>query len=551
MEAAMTMTNWDVLLEVVGDKDIAIDNDQENALQLLVQSSSTSLIGNNRFQVLLDMHRAEYTAAHATDDATDNASVQERDAVVAKILDIVRRQCVPNGRFLSAVVSNRGNDNGDDDDDTLEKQWHELPEDRARAFVHQALQAPPVAIPPPLSVNKEKKRRRRSSLLRRSISESSVPVAHGHAHANINNINSNDGKKNRRRGSFLKTAFLWTSLRVGKKESTVLVDSPAPLDVLLTLEQTAFLEYPHAHVGNNRLRILLEIERDHYATTTLEQRLEIVQDLVQTVKEHWGGRFLAATTDTVVQQQQSYTVCTQDQAIEALQCIFAASCSQHSELHRESSEGTASFISTATTTTTATTATATASNLYSSGAGSLSTDIRPSAVKREAVQALHTLGPAPNTVANAGAVAANTTTTTTNNNETNKVLGDMQHMRSQAVKSLQKRKKRQSLASRIRNLTDLTANTLKRGTSEPAGSNNNNIGRRSQSTGTTNKWEAPPTALLHQQHSTAAATEPHRVTSSPTEMSQGMVEDLLFALDVSGELSIPLPEEEEEALMNE
>jgi len=30
-----------------------------------------------------------------------------------------------------------------------------------------------------------------------------------------------------------------------------------------------------------------------------------------------------------------------------------------------------------------------------------------------------------------------------------------------------------------------------------------------------------------------------------------MVEDLLFALDVSGELSIPLPEEEEEALMNE
>jgi hypothetical protein len=614
--AAIETTNWDVLVELVS----AVDTSIYGVLQLSEKGIS---VGNKRFEVLLNMHRQEFEQA-TTRDA--------QNAVILKLMDIVGRQCVPNGRFLLAGKTQAGG-----------VRWQELSSDRAQAFVRDLLQPrrnasvgsfpvrdtlrdslqtttseasasvgsfpvrdslrdslqtttseasasvgsfsvrdslrgslqtttseasfrnslemppgtgveedqqlyvaplpsrgppidpatatatdlwaaaaadnlwPPLAgdIAPPSpptsaafynystspvpdmslaaaqTEHEEKKRRRRSSLLRRSVSETLVTST------------KFDDKKKTVRRSFLKAGF-WKSLR-GKKSEEDLIDTPEPLDVLLVESRDAF-QPNKTQIGNNRLCVLLDVQCDEYQKASAEAQESIVQDLVQAVTDHWGGRFLSSGPF-----HDSYGLLTKSQAAVALHAIFESRLM----------------------------------NRGISAPSTPTTEKRPSAVKQEAVQALHQVQPC---------------------------LPSMtEDMRLAAVKSLQKRKQRQGLASRIRNLTALTRSTSEpaevnatKKTTEPFARRNWGMERsleEIQTRSTSEPVEVDATKKttepfarrnwgmersLEEMQAQIPYPSQYRATPRTSDLSEGMLGDLLDGLDVSGELGMPLPGEGDE-----
>lgn len=156
---SLEIGNWDVLVEPMPT---------DNSIFRLYQQKNH--VGNNRFEVLLNMHRSEF----------DDTLVAGMDTapVVSKIINIVNEQCLPKGRFL--CLDSKGG-------------WKELPEEDAREFVQEWIitstpEDPADEVPPMDSKRRDsnyahlteddesgnKKRGRRSSLLRRSFSESMI-----------------------------------------------------------------------------------------------------------------------------------------------------------------------------------------------------------------------------------------------------------------------------------------------------------------------------------------------------------------------------------------
>jgi hypothetical protein len=472
--AAIETRNWDVLVEEATVQETSTSR-HEGVLKLAEQGHA---VGNKRFEVLLSMHRQEFEQA---------ATLEAQDAVILKILDIVCRQCVPNGRFLKAERSYAGG-----------IWWQELSSERAQAFVLDSLQTPseagvasfppileqvkeeekyldeeplphyddtpipesPISATPqainedPQTINEEKKRRRRSSLLRRSASESHMTTS-----------SDLDGKKKAvRLGSLLKTSF-WKSLRGNKN-----VEIPEPLDVLLVESRDAFQPNVTHQVGNNRLSILMEVQCEQYRNASAKGRESIVQELVEAVTSHWGGRFLSVT-----HFNDGYQILTERQAPPAVQALFenflqgGTATAALEALHRSCSEA---------------------------GIGSTAAPAKlSSTVNKEADQVLHKLAPLPITGSPTGASAK------------------VEDMRSAAVKSLQKRKKRQGLATRIRSLT---SSALTRSVSEPVKKSN-----RQKAEESARKYDTSPIPI-HE--------------STRLSLSEGILGDLLDGLDVSGEL---------------
>jgi hypothetical protein len=530
--AAIETRNWDVLVEEVTVEETSTSSN-EGVLKLAEQGYA---VGNKRFEVLLSMHRQEFE---------QSATPEAQYAVILKILDIVCRQCVPNGRFLKAGRSYTGG-----------IWWQELSSERAQAFVLDSLQTPSEAgvasfppileqvkekkhwdeappppydvasfppileqlqeekhwdeapLPPydvasfspileevkeqekhldeeplplyddtpkpeitlstspqainedPQTINEEKKRRRRSSLLRRSASESHLTTS-----SNL------DGKKKTvRLGSLLKTSF-WKSLR-GNKNVVDMVETPEPLDVLLVESRDAFQPNVTHQVGNNRLSILMEVQCEQYRIAPVKGRESIVQELIEAVTSHWGGRFLSVTPFN-----DAYQILTERQAPPAVRALFenflqgGTATAAMEALHRSCSEA---------------------------GIGSAAgiPAKRSSAVKKEAVQALHQLHPPPIIESSTNA--------------------SVKDMRSAAVKSLQKRKQRQGLATRIRSLT---TTALTRGVSEPVKKSN----RQKAAESASRNYDTTPLPI-------------HGNTR--LSMSEGVLGDLLNGLDVSGDLQM-------------
>jgi hypothetical protein len=285
-----------------------------------------------------------------------------------------------------------------------------------------------------------------------------------------------------RPGSFLKTGF-WKSLR-GKKNDVDMVEKLEPLDVLLVESHDAF--QPNVtQVGNNRLSILMEVQHDEYRKASAEDRESIVQDMVQTVISHWGGRFLSVAPFTT-SGNDTYQKLTERQAPLAVQALFENSFTGG-----------------------ATTAAMVALGRPSSEAGSVSTTSsakRPATVKKEAVHGLHHLQP-PITESSSGAAE------------------EAEHMRSAALKSLQKRKQRQGLATKIRSLT---TTALTRGVSEPTKQNKPQTEQRRNS--------SMDGSYLNSNDTTPLPI--HDRTARLSNLSEGVLGDLLDNLDVSGDLGM-------------
>lgn len=464
MVASNDVTNYDVLLYNTNE-----------GLQLLSDEYPEKRfhVGNNRFQVLSQMHRREFEERWTAGMSTDE--------VVKRLIDIVCRQCFPTGRFLELKGYDKTND----------KEWKTLSESQVQDFVKTSLANPPKVTPNALSAsvpnvlleqqrseqsaamaanhnstyrtrpdndfddddvnevfdnalinqlksntfsnqsNKErcgadmfratftadggednKKRRRRSSLLRRSLSEGQSATFSGHF---------SDKKKSSRRGflagfsgsgvaegddsdhagngggttgpavRFQFPPFLQTTSWRKPKDTTSVTSgggndnsgtSPQGLDVVFNHLKTVLVT---GHMGNNRLQIILDMQKDIYTKASDEDKNKSIQELIETVTKHWKGRFLSQRMDGVFHE------ISETQAELGLRALFGEE--QVPDV---------------------------AMSMTAQGKTK-----RPSVVKHRTLQALHRFQP----------------------------TNEAEDMRSAAVASLQKKKQRQGLTTRIRNLT--------------------------------------------------------------------------------------------------
>jgi hypothetical protein len=282
-----------------------------------------------------------------------------------------------------------------------------------------------------------------------------------------------------RLGSLLKTSF-WKSMR-GNKSVVDMVEIPEPLDVLLVESRNAFQPNVTHQVGNNRLSVLMEVQCEQYRIASAKGKESIVQELVKAVTTHWGGRFLAVTPF-----RDAYQILTERQAPSAVKALFetflqgGTATSAMEALHKSCSEA---------------------------GIGSTAaTGKHLSAVKKEAVKA-YQIEPTPIAESSLGTSVR------------------VEDMRSAAVKSLQKRKQRQGLATRIRGMTTAA---LSRSVSEPTKKRNNEKANQAAM----RKYDTTPI--------------PMHDTTRLSNFSEGVLGDLLDGLDVSGDLQMSDGEDDDD-----
>lgn len=256
----MKITNYDVL----------IDGGCEGSFKLVDQEH----VGNNRFEVFLNLHKEEY----AKEQAAGNQ--QGMDIIVEKIVDIVCHRCVPNGRFLEkAAIPIEGEDD-----------WMELGEgELARRRLHQALQGGKEPTPRNSKMLSQttqaerkvdefaSKRRRRGSYarLRRSISESML-------------FHSTLEKKNQ--VNMFNSVFL-AAAELGEEHASI--QTPNPMDVVFTPSRNGLTAT--GMPGNARFGILISMNAESFLAAG--DKRPILAELMKTVENHWKGRFLVTSLD--------------------------------------------------------------------------------------------------------------------------------------------------------------------------------------------------------------------------------------------------------------
>ena len=406
MEVGMAMdsssiTNYDVLVEPP-----TIPGGEGGDYQLAKHKNH---VGNNRLDVFLNLHQSAY------DDAFCKGNFDTCNEIVQKIVGTVCHQCVPPGRFLVCSKDPTSADR---------VLWTQMTEDKAKNLLHKVL-AP--QQPTKLKSNKRNddgmKRRRRSSLLRRSASESMVTAFQDDKKKVTrfdqlgNNSNMNWGT-NQRTGGFGGGFSMGAGGGLGSRTS--IIGSAAAtanrslnrMDVILTDARNA-LDPNSQSVGNNRLHILVAMQSGQYQTSSPEGRNGMIAEAYKTVKIFWKGRFLVDTNGT-------HDELDEDEAKYALQCIFDERTGQKTQapLQRHSSPGLGSPDPAP-----AVAAVAPPTQFFTA---------RPFGLHKQS-----SLSMMPPT-------------------SPGSQLPDMEDMRKSAVKSLQKQKKRQTIANRLEKFSERT-----------------------------------------------------------------------------------------------
>jgi hypothetical protein len=270
----MNITNYDVLIEASADETFRLANETH--------------VGNKRFEVFLNLHKESYSKANA------QGRHDACDSIVETLIDIVCHKCVPNGRFLERM-SNKDPVEGEDE-------WMELGEgNRARLRVHQALSMYDVRINKifhgesveATTVDEQDaalKRRRRGSYarLRRSISESMLNTGSIEP-SSMNNAKISYDFKYPETSLHHKLSYDFTMINEEDIEDMDVVFSSASPE-LSSIPQNA---------GKARFEIMINMRTQGYVkSTSCEEQLSIVKDLVQMVKNHWKGRFLLHEQDS-------------------------------------------------------------------------------------------------------------------------------------------------------------------------------------------------------------------------------------------------------------
>eukprot|EP00934_Nitzschia_sp_Nitz4_P004008 Nitzschia sp. Nitz4//scaffold38_size140716//85838//87100//NITZ4_003149-RA/size140716-processed-gene-0.34-mRNA-1//1//CDS//3329550084//3998//frame0 len=314
-------------------------------------------IGNTRFGVLVDLYREAYGTVQV------RGILSECDKIIDRIVGVTCHRdvaiAVNKGRFL---VRESG-----------KLSWVRLHEEESKELVRQVLNGPLTASeeplqddlvastafsamnlgwvdlpPPPVnndnddSIN-DKKRGRRRSLLRRSASESTM---------------MDDKKKLHIRGLGLDTTAVPTTVqesddfdpdsiemgsffpldsnqRVGPVTSPLSRQSSAPPVITRTSEQIKewkgmdvvlsasgrMLSSKEVVVGNNRLTVLVSLQKGRYQSLSEEEQDKVAVDLLRAVCHYWGGRVL-------VDQGYAYAKLNENQAITAMKNLLCPETAQ-------------------------------------------------------------------------------------------------------------------------------------------------------------------------------------------------------------------------------
>eukprot|EP00531_Pseudo-nitzschia_arenysensis_P001843 CAMPEP_0116134200 /NCGR_PEP_ID=MMETSP0329-20121206/10520_1 /TAXON_ID=697910 /ORGANISM="Pseudo-nitzschia arenysensis, Strain B593" /LENGTH=532 /DNA_ID=CAMNT_0003628897 /DNA_START=186 /DNA_END=1784 /DNA_ORIENTATION=- len=256
----------------------------------------TKNVGNNRLKVFLGLHQHDY------DRACRQENVMACDSIVTNILDTLNKKCVPTGRFLVNTVQNYGSNNMQvgSSQEAQSPQWQLMGEYEAKQLIHGILKG----VKPPDSYryrqqqlqqqqqaamlsnsdgrngSDEHKRRRRSSLLRRSASESILDDS-----KKVYRFDQEMGKQNRRMS---REEPIWSSSR---RLTNNRIMSLNRMDVILTSTMDA-LDPNCQSIGNNRLHILVAMQSGKYQNANDRQKDAILDEVMQTVNSFWKGRFL-------------------------------------------------------------------------------------------------------------------------------------------------------------------------------------------------------------------------------------------------------------------
>ena len=162
--------------------------------------------------------------------------------------------------------------------------------------------------------DQHQKRRRRSSLLRRSASESMLVDSKKKL---FRMVGAGDGPPPRE----VREEPTWSSShRIANKDGVIL--SLNRMDVILTSSRDA-LDPNSQSVGNNRLHILVAMQSGKYQQATIDGREAILDEVIQTVKTFWKGRFLTESGS------DGYEMISKDDARNALRSIFEMRSSQN------------------------------------------------------------------------------------------------------------------------------------------------------------------------------------------------------------------------------
>ena len=244
----MQFTNYDVLIESSDDDTFRLAHE--------------NYCGNKRFVVLLNLHQASYSKAKAENHP------EECERVVNALIKIVSQECDPNGRFLEHVQEKV---EGEDE-------WKEIGKEQAAYRLHQAFSMYDYKLNKIFhgetvettydQQDAALKRRRRGSYakLRRSISESML------------NTRMQDP-------SFLQEIIDFDCLDLEEVKEMDVVFSV--LNDAVTVSATI------QNSGCARFVVSIDMVAAGYvSSTSSDERLSIVQDLVLTVQNGWGGRFL-------------------------------------------------------------------------------------------------------------------------------------------------------------------------------------------------------------------------------------------------------------------
>lgn len=300
-------------------------------------------VGNKRLKVLLDIHRDAYVLARNGNDTT------EMDRIVDKIINTVCVECVPNGRFIEKTPANEitGQQEG----------WRELFPPEIKQVIHVSLGGSPPATPSLPSLLQPDatlsgvlqnaaifaELSRRGDALQRSISESMInfppPLSRNSLARSLSSdthvmnqpdpnvifpdLNLSRSSRNMtaselspdfneaasamaavfpdRRVAAQQAASRWTSapnlMNGGTKPPPPSQRPPIPdssMDVVFSRDGESISSSTHA--GNNRFRILVEIQTKSYqqAGRRTLVREQILDEIMQSVSS-WNGKFLRET----------------------------------------------------------------------------------------------------------------------------------------------------------------------------------------------------------------------------------------------------------------
>lgn len=286
-------------------------------------------IGNTRFGVLVDMYREAYDMVLMRGNDSECDKIVERIVGVACHKDVAIT--VNKGRFL---IRQNGEGN-----------WIRLDEDESKEVVRQALTAPttipeepvegevvastafsamnltsggglsPVPLPPAVTdtsgFNNDKKRGRRRSLLRRSNSESTMmddkkklQIRGLGLDSMVSVLDDEDGELSPPPG-----AIIDRSPGLPKRppapmgllsrqfsapvisHTTEQIKHVQGMDVVLSTSGRKLTTKENV-VGNNRLQVMIDLQKEKYMELMPEEKEKVAEDLVKAVCQYWGGRIL-------------------------------------------------------------------------------------------------------------------------------------------------------------------------------------------------------------------------------------------------------------------